>query len=159
MKLTLTALFALTLFVSIVVPRVAVAQETLEFQDVDDLDLTTENLKDIMGQMGRNFKILVDALVKNQPLPDSQLASSAQALVHLAGRASLTLPSKLLGPNGQPKPGTEALVTQYRSIISRLTVALGELRDIVSTGNRAAAKNVLVGKVAPIQREGHEIFK
>lgn len=168
MKFVISTLIAIGMLAAL--PMVAKAQIDAQadssveaqidlFNATEDAELEAPALKDIMSQLGANTKTLVDALVKNLPVPDAKVQSAANAMPGLAAQAAQLLPKKLLDQAGKPKPGTEALVTKYRQLMSQLHAALVELQQNVSSGNRAAAKNTLVGKVAPIQREGHELFK
>lgn len=116
-------------------------------------------LHDVMELMGDNMKVIVRALVKNKPVPENELLAAANALPGLAIRAGGILPDQLKDKNGNPLPGKEELIVKYQDLMTRLTAALIELEQTLRMGTKEQAKNVLLSKVVPIQREGHEIFK
>lgn len=116
-------------------------------------------VKNVMSQMGDEMKVLVNALVKNQPVADADLLAAADALPGLAAQAAKILPTQLADSQGHALPGQDAAVAQYQDLMGQLVAALTDLDQSIKAGDKAGAKTILLNKVGAIQKQGHTLFK
>jgi hypothetical protein len=141
---TLKSLFASLIVTAVSMPLIASAHGPL---------------RDSMTDMYASMKVLTNALIKGQPATDEELKTASNDLLKATVTSSKLLPKELLGADGKPTPKKKAEIAIYKDLMTKLLAALTELDQEIKAGKKDSAKAILQGKVAPLQKKGHELFK
>ncbi len=116
-------------------------------------------LQGVMRDMGVQFGVLTNALLKHQATSQGDLQAAADTLVADVKNAKPRLPDSLIDSAGVPLPGKQAEIQQFNDIMDQLIAGVTKLDVAITAGDNGSATTILTGTIIPIIKQGHGLFK
>lgn len=116
------------------------------------------NVRDTMKQMGRRFRILAQAYLKNESVPIEDVKGSADSLVQLVEQASKEAPNDFRTWGGEIREDAKEQMKKYDELMARLLMEAKNLRNAIHLGDHETAAQIMRERLTRIMREGHDLF-